>query len=423
MRRLTLLLAGGAVWLFLAAIPVFADGGPHIASLNSGTTGINADSCAGCHRAHTAQATMLLIQDEALLCATCHGDGGLGATTDVQSGLQYVPSSFSTGGRTGTVLGALRNGGFETAYIGSDLAYSVAYARNTTGSVSFRTKVPALSVSGAGEAVTSTHIDWATGEETGTVWGNGALNSGPGAANVTIECVTCHNPHGNGNYRILNPAPAPAGMVATTGAAIVLDDSANVNVVRNYTIIQAQTAGVTTTLTAEQASAYSNQAGDYLHRVVPWDPQVPYNAPPPAGTTWADAPNGINATFGSQIAAWCITCHSRYASQGWAVNTGDSIFKYRHTSQNTQRNCVTCHVSHGSNAVMTGWNSTHVAYPNLDGAGGTAYEPFSATANASSRLLKIDNRGTCQACHDPTGTVVPSQVRPTGASAPVPYVP
>ncbi len=127
MRRLTLLLAGGAVWLFLAAVPVFADGGPHIASLNSGTTGINADSCAGCHRAHTAQATYLLIQDESLLCATCHGDGGLGATTDVQSGLQYVPSNFSTGGRTGTVLGALRNGGFETAYIGSDIAYSVGY--------------------------------------------------------------------------------------------------------------------------------------------------------------------------------------------------------------------------------------------------------------------------------------------------------
>ena len=36
MRRLALLAVGGAVWLFLAAIPVFADGGPHVASINSG---------------------------------------------------------------------------------------------------------------------------------------------------------------------------------------------------------------------------------------------------------------------------------------------------------------------------------------------------------------------------------------------------
>ena len=90
MRRLTLLLAGGAVWLFLAAVPVFADGGPHIASLNSGTTGINADSCAACHRAHTAQASYLLIEEQPAMCIVCHGDAGLGAATNVESGLQYV---------------------------------------------------------------------------------------------------------------------------------------------------------------------------------------------------------------------------------------------------------------------------------------------------------------------------------------------
>jgi hypothetical protein len=210
--------------------------------------------------------------------------------------------------------------------------------------------------------------------------------------------------------------------VATTGSAIVLDDSANVNVTRNYTVIQLKNGVGSMTAAQVAGLGLPDTAGDYMHRVVPWDPQVSYLTPPASGTTANDAPNGIPATFGTQIAAWCITCHSRYASAGWAVNTQDNIFKYRHTSQNTQRNCVTCHVAHGSNAVMNGWNSTHAAYPNLDGPGGT-YEPFSAVANTSSRLLKIDNRGTCQACHDPTGTVVAGQVRPTGASAPVPYVP
>ena len=27
----------------------------------------------------------------------------------------------------------------------------------------------------------------------------------------------------------------------------------------------------------------------------------------------------------------------------------------------------------------------------------------------NSRLLKVDNRGTCQLCHDPTGTIVAGQ--------------
>jgi hypothetical protein len=30
--------------------------------------------------------------------------------------------------------------------------------------------------------------------------------------------------------------------------------------------------------------------------------------------------------------------------------------------------------------------------------------PDDSVAVGDSRLLKIDNRGTCQACHDPTGT-------------------
>ena len=44
---------------------------------------------------------------------------------------------------------------------------------------------------------------------------------------------------------------------------------------------------------------------------------------------------------------------------------------------------------------MTGDVLGNFPYPNR---GRPAYSP-------SSRLLKVDNRGTCQACHDPTGTV------------------
>lgn len=199
-RRLALLATAGAVWLFLAAAPVFADGGPHMLTLNNGAGGITADGCAGCHRTHTAQGQMLLAAaNEELLCLSCHGNTANGATTNVLSGVQY-----SSDART-TLLGALRNGGFEKARIGSSIAYRLTYMR-TSVDPSFRTKVPALA---AGEDVTSAHIGIAstvTLEE--TAWGNGANGAtSVGAGPVDLECTSCHNPHGNGQFRILNKMP------------------------------------------------------------------------------------------------------------------------------------------------------------------------------------------------------------------------
>ena len=103
MRRFSLLLAGGALWLFLTAVPALADGGPHLTSVNSGTSTLTADSCAGCHRAHTAQSEFLLAEaSEELLCLSCHGNAGTLATVNVEIGIQYVPAGDGT--RTRTVL-------------------------------------------------------------------------------------------------------------------------------------------------------------------------------------------------------------------------------------------------------------------------------------------------------------------------------
>jgi doubled CXXCH domain len=86
-RKLALLCAIGALWLFVAAIPAFADGGPHAMATNNGTAGLTADSCAGCHRAHTATAASLLNSEQPELCLNCHD--GSKATTDVIDGVQY----------------------------------------------------------------------------------------------------------------------------------------------------------------------------------------------------------------------------------------------------------------------------------------------------------------------------------------------
>jgi hypothetical protein len=96
-----------------------------------------------------------------------------------------------------------------------------------------------------------------------------------------------------------------------------------------------------------------------------------------------------------RMTAWCIACHTRY--NGWAQNgtsslnaqtPSDAIFGFKHGTTST--GCEQCHVNHGTNAVMSGI-TLGVDFP--DGS------------NEDSALLKVNNRGTCQLCHDPTGTV------------------
>ncbi len=409
MKKLMLLIAAGSLWLFLAAVPVFADGGPHVAANNSGVNGINADGCAGCHRAHRAQSsegngTLLVADSGVALCLTCHGATSLGSTVDVEDGMQYTLGT--TDPRGDTVLGYTRGGGFVTARIGSGEAVRIAYDTGTR--ISENAKVPVRTA--GSQDVTSAHlpnVGGVVGAAEGVAWGNGPNSTTAYAGpDVELECGTCHNPHGNGQYRILNPIPDPAaaGTDVFEPAAVeaFVTDAAlpPAGDTRNYTIIQ--TLNGTNTLLASQVAALSlpSTAGDYFRKKVPWN-----------GTsgTANDAPNGQSATFGPQIAAWCLTCHSRYLGNGRTTLEDDAIFTYRHTSDATSRNCITCHVSHGSNAQMPGTFSANQEMP------GGAVAPV-----GDSRLLKADNRGTCQLCHDPTGTIqAGTQVGPT----PVPVLP
>ncbi len=388
MRRMTLLLAGAAVWLFLAAIPAFADNGPHIQSINSGTAGLNADTCAGCHRTHTAQLEFLTISGSPS-CLVCHGASGTGATTDVVDGIQYT-----TLART-ELAGPLRGGGFSFARIGSNAGTRYSYSLPLAFGRGFTGIVP---VASTGSAVTSAHLN-ADGSAWGpsVAWGNGpevaTVYPGP---DVSLTCTTCHNPHGNNQYRILNPIPVPevepgSSFVPASSPAIVTDVApVPSGETRNYTNPTAQYVS--------QLASDTNPR-DYWRYCVP-------NWQCGSGTTRGERPNGLNATtFATQISTWCTTCHTRYLAYGSSAEfpSSDALYTYRHTTTVFPQ-CTQCHVSHGSNSQTTGWNTQHVAYPNNDGTGGT-YEPFSAAASTDNRLLKIDGRGTCQMCHDPTGTV------------------
>jgi predicted CXXCH cytochrome family protein len=217
-----LLLAGGLLWLFGAAPPTLADGGPHVAGANSGFDTLTTDSCAGCHRAHTAQGAYLIrTSSQEELCLTCHGSAGAGATTDVESGIQYKVAGAAGGAGQdetdpGVVAGALRGGGFVTARIDSAHPSRISYPHldATVNRVvaDFSSQVPVLA---AGQPVTSAHLKLA-GATAVTIqdraWGNiaeGSVSATPYAGPaVELECASCHNPHGNDRYRILNPIPS-----------------------------------------------------------------------------------------------------------------------------------------------------------------------------------------------------------------------
>lgn len=312
MRRLMFLVAGAALWFMFGSTPAVADNGPHVQN-----AGVVADGCASCHRIHTAKVGGLLKEAQPGLCYTCHGSTGTGANTDVVSGLGYPAAN-----RGGTA-GALRGGGFSYALINS---------ATPTGQTTNGTNVNgSIAVLAAGDTVTSTHE---VSGATVTSWGNGAVNSGNGSS-IQLRCSTCHDPHGNGNYRTLRSIPTGSG-------------------------------GTSTPITETLATTKTYTTANY----------------------WLVS--DVNtAGYIANVSAWCTTCHTRYLSANGATNTGDAIYTYRHISNGVTQgttSCVQCHVAHGSNAAM-GAISNGVTNP--DGS--------SATGN--SRLLRINNRGTCQMCH------------------------
>lgn len=314
-RGPALLGLGCAVALWAGALPAAADNGPHVKG-----AGIVADTCAGCHRVHTAQAPGLLKQPQTALCYTCHGASASGASTDVESGVGYADAK-----RTGTP-GALRGGGFEYALIDS----------GSPEGPSAGGKVPALA---SGEAVTSTHsVD--SSEQ--TAWGYGPVSAEADyGKTISLRCGNCHDPHGNGNYRVLRTTPKDLVEYPENGPEVAIADAAE----KVYT------------------------TGNY------WQVED------------AKAPDFI-----ADISAWCATCHTRYLapSGSGSSGSGDAVFKYRHRSDGTSQasaSCVQCHVSHGSNASMGTYSSG-------------VTDPEGASTASDSRLLRIDNRGVCQMCHE-----------------------
>jgi hypothetical protein len=260
----------------------------------------------------------------------------------VFDGVGYAGMERGTGGQ------ALRGGGFGYALIGSGAAFRTAATTTTPAGKT----VPVLT---AGLVTTSSHTVDGTA---GTAWGGGAISATASAGTaISLRCGSCHDPHGNGNYRILRPIPVDSK--ATVGVTIP-DSAAKVYTTANYWATNDPNSPAVTV-------AYDN-----------------HGTPATAVTT----------AFIQNISAWCTQCHTRYmaGTGSYQTSSGDAMYTYRHRSdQNFKEggaNCITCHVAHGSNASMSGTNSGKVTDPGTNANAG------------SSKLLRVDNRGTCNMCHN-----------------------
>ena len=355
--RVALLLLGLALGLSLVALAVIwpgtasnarADAGPHVQGMGGATT----DACAGCHRVHTAPAASLLLDTQPGMCYNCHGTSGQGAQTSVQNGSFYTTTDQRTDPATGIYNNpltagqdALRGGGFDSARIYTSdpsLANMTPPPVGTprTDNKYLTSASVAIGVLNTAAASTSKHSVDGSAQ---TAWGQGSGATVYGLSN-SLKCTACHDPHGNGQFRALRPIPI--GSTASTGVSVTDETT------KNYT------------------------TADYLR------PFAGLDTTPPA------------TNVATTISAWCAQCHTRYMSS----NTGDATFNYRHKALEVGADpakpnptCLACHVSHGTNAISTGANSGAVKWP----------DPVAAvTAATNSRLLRMDNRGICEKCHN-----------------------
>lgn len=391
-------------WILIAAAMIAVLAAPGVALANNGPHGgyiSNTDACAGCHRAHTAPSSItwtdnngtaqsaLLLSDSSqvyLFCLACHDSTSQGADTNVLDGI-YEGTAYGTQGAD-MISGAF---GREDIVGGVPGIYDAHNNR-----------------------VTSTHT--MNGQSWGA-WGGGAFGSTStidatgnypsllGTGNkIVMDCGTCHDPHGSSNYRILKDVVNGVQVGGYSGGG----------------------ANPTPTPYVISNEVGYPVGGFALHTAYPgYDPDYTV-------AQYAKAPNGTDASKG--MVGWCIGCHTTYATKTSTYDAGDGfgfIDRHRHpmnvplsnfagprslvitasvlpldhapaashplvNSSSDWIECLTCHNAHGASTVMTGY--ANVADPANDLRPDTGLGGVPPTNDSA--LLKMNNRGVCEACHN-----------------------
>jgi predicted CXXCH cytochrome family protein len=271
---------------------------------------------------------------------------------------------------------------------------------------------------------------------TGVVYPAGTYDKLKGGISVAMDCSSCHDPHGSSNYRLLKDTvnDTETGGYVTSDLKTAIDPNPKPFVISNEIGYPSGNSVLGNDFGFRLHKQYPNYKPDYTTARYARAPKFSVGADDTVTVDMA----GIDAKKG--LSAWCAGCHTEYntvSSMGQsAYNANDGLLdtvRHRHpvnipltnadgildrdiliaTSSDTnsawgdnidiplehnpygenqgssQRQaktdfigCLTCHRAHGTNTTMTGY-----------ALGGLP------TAD-SSALLRANNRGVCERCHN-----------------------
>lgn len=438
LKRVSLVLVLALALTFAFSGVAYANFGPH-----GGYTD-DTDACAGCHRAHTSFSEVTWVSENPLVtasrsalligtatdmsefCNACHGDAAPGASTNVVAGV------FDSGpsGAANQLPGA-SNGGVAVEY------QTLSTFDATLNGGGF-TIMPVGTVGAQNyKASTSAH-DMDLALATDPMWGDG--NQVPASANLT--CTNCHDPHGSSNYRLLkdsvNGNTVGGYIDDNTPTPFVTSAEVNYPAVgwRKHEAGAAQMATYRPNYTQPQYAAAAIQdqgisgwcAGCHERYAVRND-HVAVGGP----GTYNYGAAFTAASGGGQLPAQNFHRHpvnvSLVAGTGTSADTlvlnsavitstvlplerasasGSTIAEFRAGGWTftDYMGCLTCHRAHGSSVDMTGWAEASLDSTTPGGAG--VWYPVRSTQptvsgvnpNFTSALLRADNRGVCERCHN-----------------------
>ncbi len=194
-------------------------------------------------------------------------------------------------------------------------------------------------------ATTSTH------QVDGTItaaWGYGTANRGAtGTLPTALTCASCHDPHGTQGYRLLKAGPTTAADDYDSAAKNYTDEAWG-NAKLSAFCASCHTAYHETAANVGSDNTVWSYGNTYTHRV---DMAFTYSG--------NQNPEIVGVTEGT-------TTYTLPLADG--TNADEVVV------------CTTCHLPHGTSAAMTGYAS---------GAGPAG----------DSALLRLDNRGVCEVCH------------------------
>lgn len=407
---------------------------------------LDTDACAGCHRAHTSfselrwanrydpsitQSALLVSSADTMteFCNTCHGSDAPGASTNVVDGVFDSGPSGADGLAVGDMSGMY---GADTYNV------QVLYETNSTfGGV--------LNGGGFANLDGRTTSSMHSMDTTGTMWGFGSAAEDGASQLVNFTCTGCHDVHGSSNYRLLKDSlngqavggylpdgtpqpwvisaeegyPAGGWLKHEPGAAQMAA------YLPNYTApeyaYQGPTAGTQRSMSGWCAGCHQQ----YIVRESPYDygqyeanNNDPHSTNVPPGEAYNRHRHPVNITLGAGVGEDrslmepvrlqpAISIEESQTLGGWG-DTYALPLEARPGSPNARgewdfqdyMGCLTCHRAHGSDAQMSGWAEASIE--NINGVWGPVLDPGSGGVEPtkSSALLRFDNRGVCERCHN-----------------------